>query len=273
MRIIIQPNKEELGKWAALQVVKRIKDYHPTKEKPFVLGLPTGSTPLLMYSELIKLYNEGIISFENVVTFNMDEYVGLTPNHPQSYHYFMQENLFKHVNIPEENINILNGEAKDLKKEAQRFEDKIKSYGKINLFIGGVGEDGHIAFNEPGSSLSSRTRDKELTEKTRLDNSRFFKDIDEVPKLALTIGVGTIIDSEQVMILANGSNKSEAIYHAIEGSVNHLWTISALQLHPSAIFVLDDDASEDLTVKTYKYFKEIEEDNLDVNNFKNKIIN
>lgn len=265
MRVIILKNKEEIGKWSAYLVAKRINDFKPTKDKPFVLGLPTGSTPLITYRELIKLNKENKVSFENVVTFNMDEYVGLDKEHDQSYYYFMQENFFKHINIKKENINILNGMAEDLEKECKRYEDKIASYGGIHLFLGGVGEDGHIAFNEPGSSLTSRTRDKELTKDTIEVNSRFFGgDISKVPKLALTVGVGTILDSNEVMIMANGSKKSLAVSHGIEKGVNHMWTISALQMHKKAIIVLDEDACLDLSVRTYKYFKDIEEQNLDL---------
>ena len=232
MRVIILKNKEEIGKWSAYLIAKRINEFKPTEQKPFVLGLPTGSTPLVTYKELIKLNKEGVVSFKNVVTFNMDEYVGLSPDHKQSYHYFMYENFFKHIDIKEENINILNGLAPDPEAECKRYEEKIKSYGGINFFLGGVGEDGHIAFNEPGSSLASRTRDKELTQDTILANSRFFdNDITQVPKLALTVGVGTIMDSAEIMIMANGYKKSLAVRHAIEMGVNHMWTVSMLQMH------------------------------------------
>ena len=247
--------------------------FKPTKEKPFVLGLPTGSTPLATYKELINLYNEKILSFENVVTFNMDEYVGLKPENPQSYHYFMNENFFKYIDIKKENINILNGCAEDLEKECEDYENKIKAVGGIQLFLGGVGEDGHIAFNEPGSSLSSHTRDKELTYDTILANSRFFdNDIEKVPKLALTIGVGTLMDSKEVMILANGYKKARAVYHGVEGGVNHLWTISALQLHKRAVLVIDEMAASDIKVKTYRYFKEIEAKNLNLEEYKKYLI-
>lgn len=265
MRVIILKNKEEIGKWSAYVVAKRINDFKPTKDRPFVLGLPTGSTPLLTYKELINLNKKGLVSFENVVTFNMDEYVGLAPEHDQSYHYFMYENFFKHIDIKEENINILDGLAEDLEAECNRYEEKIKSYGGIHLFLGGVGEDGHIAFNEPGSSLASRTRDKELTQDTIEVNSRFFGgNVDLVPKLALTVGVGTIMDSSEVMIMANGSKKSLAIKHGIEMGINHMWTISMLQMHPKAIIVIDEDAASDLMLKTYRYFKDIEAKNLDI---------
>lgn len=267
MRVIILKNKEEIGKWSAYVIAKRIKEFNPTEEKPFVLGLPTGSTPLVTYKELIKLNKAGLVSFKNVVTFNMDEYVGLAPTHEQSYHKFMYDNFFNHIDIQKKNINILDGLAKDLDAECKRYEDKIKSYGGINFFLGGVGEDGHIAFNEPGSSLASRTRDKELTQDTILVNSRFFdNDITKVPTLALTVGVGTIMDSEEVMIMANGHKKSLAVRHAIEMGVNHMWTVSMLQMHKKAILVIDEDAALDLRLKTYKYFKDIESKNLDLDN-------
>lgn len=272
MRVIILNNKEEIGKWSAYLIAQRINEFKPTKEKPFVLGLPTGSTPLITYKELIKLNKEKKVSFENVVTFNMDEYVGLSPEHEQSYHYFMYENFFNHIDIKKENINILDGLATDLQAECKRYEEKIKSYGGIDFFLGGVGEDGHIAFNEPGSSLSSKTRDKELTKDTIEVNSRFFGgDINKVPKLALTVGVGTIMASKEVMILANGSKKSLAISHGIEQGINHMWTISTLQMHRKAIIVIDEEASLDLTVRTYKYFKDIEEKNLSLEYMYNEI--
>lgn len=274
MRVIILKNKEEIAKWSAYKIAKKILKFNPTSEKPLVLGLPTGSTPLGTYKELINLNKEGIISFENVITFNMDEYVGLSPEHEQSYHYFMHENFFNHIDIKKENINILDGMIKDLEAECQRYEDKIKSYGGIHLFMGGVGEDGHIAFNEPGSSLSSRTRDKELTYDTILANSRFFdNDVEKVPKLALTVGVGTLMDSEEIMILADGYKKARAVYHGIEGGINHLWTISALQLHRKTIIVIDEKAASDLKVKTYKYFKEIEYKKLNLDEYKKEMLN
>lgn len=262
MRIIIQENKKDVGRWAALYVASQINAFNPDENRPFVLGLPTGGTPLTMYAELIRLYEEGEVSFQHVVTFNMDEYVGLSPEHPQSYHYFMYTNFFQHIDIQEKNINILDGMAENLSEECTRFEEKIKSVGGIHLFIGGVGTDGHIAFNEPGSSLTSRTRDKELREETRIVNARFFdNDISQVPELALTVGVGTIMDAEQVLILADGKNKAEAIHRAIEGSINHLWTVSMLQMHPKALFVIDDEAAELLSVRTYRYFLEVEKQN------------
>lgn len=263
MRLII--TEKNVGDWAAVYVAKKILEFNPSPDKKFVLGLPTGSTPLQMYKRLIQFYKDGIISFKNVITFNMDEYVGLDENHEQSYHYYMWENFFKHIDIEKENINILNGMTEDYKAECQRYEDKIKEVGGIHLFLGGVGADGHIAFNEPGSSLSSRTRDKELTEDTIINNSRFFNgDINKVPKLALTVGVGTIMDAEEVLIMVNGLAKAKALYQGVECGVNHLWTISALQLHQKAIIVADEDACSEIKVGIYKYFKDIEKNNLDV---------
>ena len=263
MRLIIQESYSQLSQWAAAYIVKRINEFAPTAEKPFVLGLPTGSTPLGTYKQLIKLYNEGKVSFENVVTFNMDEYIGLPEDHQESYHSFMWNNFFKHVNIKKENVNILNGNAEDPEAECVRYEEKIKSYGGIHLFMGGIGPDGHIAFNEPGSSLASRTRIKTLTQDTIIANSRFFNnDINLVPKTALTVGVGTIMDAQEVLILVNGHNKARALYQAVEGAVNHMWTISILQMHPKGIIVCDDASTDELKVGTVKYFKDIESKNL-----------
>lgn len=260
MRLIPLHNDEQVAKWSARYIVDRINKFQPTEDRPFVLGLPTGGTPLKTYKELIKLYQAGEVSFKHVVTFNMDEYVGLPKEHPESYHSFMYNNFFNHVDAQEKNINILNGNTADHDEECRRYEEKIKSYGKIHLFMGGVGVDGHIAFNEPASSLSSRTRIKTLTEDTLIANSRFFNnDVSQVPKYALTVGVGTLLDAEEVMILITGYNKAQALQACVEGAVNHLWTISCLQLHRRSIVVCDEPATQELKVKTVKYFKELEE--------------
>src|SRR5574344_1571811 len=264
MRLIIQKDYSELSKWAATYIVKKINAFKPTKAHPFVLGLPTGSTPIGTYKELIKFYKAGKVSFKNVVTFNMDEYIGIPENHPESYHTFMKENFFSHIDIPAENIHILNGNAKDPDKECDEYEEKIKSYGGIDLFMGGIGPDGHIAFNEPGSSLTSRTRQKTLTTDTIIANSRFFdNDINKVPKTALTVGVGTVLAAKEVMIIVNGHNKARALYHAVEGGITQMWTISALQNHEHGIIVCDDAATGELKVDTYRYFKDIEAAHLD----------
>jgi len=265
MRLIIEPDYQSMSKWAANHVAARINAAQPTAEKPFVLGCPTGSSPLGMYSELIKLNKAGKVSFQHVVTFNMDEYVGLPKEHPESYYSFMWNNFFGHIDIKPENTNILNGNAPDLEAECARFEAKIKSYGGVDLFMGGIGPDGHIAFNEPGSSLTSRTRQKTLTTDTIIANSRFFEgDVNLVPKTALTVGVGTVMDAKEVMILVNGHNKARALKHGVEGAVTQMWTISALQMHPKGIIVCDDAATDELKVGTYRYFKDIEAANLAV---------
>ena len=236
-----------------------IRFFSPTADRPFVLGLPTGSTPLGTYQKLIEFHKKGYVSFKNVVTFNMDEYVGIPKEHPQSYHSFMWDNFFSHIDIQPENVNILNGNAADLEAECETYEQMIKAIGGIHLFLGGIGADGHIAFNEPGSSLHSRTRMKTLTRDTIIANSRFFdNDTNLVPKHALTVGVGTVMDAKEVLIIVNGHNKARALCQAVEGSVNHMWTISALQLHPKGIIVCDESATEELKVGTYRYFKEIE---------------
>ena len=259
MRVIIQPDYAGISQWTANYIIKKINDFAPAKNNPFVLGLPTGSTPIGVYQALIEAFNNEQVSFKNVITFNMDEYVGIPRSHRESYYSFMHNNFFNHVDIPAENINILNGNAPDLEEECRRYEDKIKSCGGIHLFMGGIGPDGHIAFNEPGSSLSSRTRQKTLTLDTIIANSRFFdNDVNQVPKSALTVGVGTVLDAQEVLIIVNGHAKARALRHAIEEGINHIWTISALQMHPKGIIVCDENATGELKVSTYKYFKEIE---------------
>ena len=262
MRLIIEPDYNQLSKWAANYVIERI-NAAKNQTKPFVLGLPTGSSPEGMYAELVKAYKEGRVSFKNVITFNMDEYVGLPESHPQSYHSFMAEHLFNHIDCPKENIHILNGNAEDLQAECQHYEDMIREAGGIDLFLGGIGPDGHIAFNEPGSSLRSRTRIKTLTSDTRIANSRFFdNDPEKVPAHALTVGVGTVMDAKEVLILVNGHNKAEALHAAVEGGITQKWTISALQMHEHGTIGCDESATDKLTVETYKYFKDIEKENL-----------
>ena len=263
MRLIIEPHYTNVSAWAARYVAARINEANPTPEKPFVLGCPTGSSPLGMYRELIKLNKEGKVSFKNVVTFNMDEYVGIPRDHEQSYHTFMWTNFFNQIDIKPENVNILNGNAADPEEECRKYEEKIASYGGIDLFMGGVGPDGHIAFNEPGSSLTSKTRMKTLTKDTIIANSRFFEgNVDLVPKTALTVGVGTVMAAKSVLLIVNGHNKARALKHGVEGGISQMWTISALQMHPKAIIVADDAACDELMVSTYRYFKDIEGANL-----------
>jgi len=259
MRVIIRENYENVSDYVAEYVKYRINQFKPTADHPFVLGLPTGSTPIALYKRLVSFVKKGELSFQNVITFNMDEYVGLPEEHPQSYHYFMKSNLFDHIDIKPQNIHILNGNAKDLHEECINYEKSIQSYGGIHLFLGGVGVDGHIAFNEPSTSLKSRTHIQCLTEETVQSNARFFGgSMDQVPKRAVTVGVGTIMDSKEVLIMVSGMVKAIALREAIEGSVNHMFTISALQMHENSIIVCDEDSTNELKVKTVKYFKHIE---------------
>ncbi|MDR0877489.1 MAG: glucosamine-6-phosphate deaminase [Treponema sp.] len=257
MRLIILKNYESLSRWAADYIACRINARKNNKH--FVLGLPTGDSPLGTYRELIRKNQEKKVSFAGVHTFNMDEYVGLSENDPQSYHHFMAANFFDHIDIDKKNTHILDGMAGDLDAECQAYEDAIKACGGIDLFLGGMGSDGHIAFNEPGSSLHSRTRIKTLTEETRTANARFFGgDAAKVPATALTVGVGTVMDADEVLILVSGHNKAYALKAVVEDGINHMWTLSCLQMHPRAIIVCDENATDELRVRTVRYFKDIE---------------
>jgi len=258
MKLIIRDDATEVAAWAAKYVMKRIKEFNPGPEKYFVLGLPTGGTPLGMYKNLVKAHKHGKISFKYVKTFNMDEYVGIAEDHPESYHRYMFDNFFKHIDIDPNNVHILNGNALDLLQECQDYERKIKEAGGIELFIGGIGPDGHIAFNEPGSALVSRTRVKTLAQDTIIANARFFDgNVDAVPKQALTVGVGTVMDAKEVFILITGANKAYALYKAIEEGVSHMWTVSAFQQHGNTMIICDEDATLELRVRTVKYFKDM----------------
>ena len=263
MRVLIQPDYASVSRWAADYVATSIRKFNPTGNKKFVLGLPTGSSPLGMYRELIEMNRRGVVSFQHVVTFNMDEYIGLPKEHPESYYSFMWNNFFNHIDIPANQVNILNGNALDLQKECDEYEERIKKAGGIHLFVGGIGPDGHIAFNEPGSSLTSRTRVKTLAADTIIANSRFFEnDMSKVPVSALTVGVGTVMDAQEVLIVVSGYNKARALQQAIEGGVSQMCTLSALQLHPKGIIVCDDMATYEMKVSTVRYFQFIEKDNL-----------
>ena len=263
MRLLIHRDYEKCAKWVAAYIAKRIKDYGPKEGKPFVLGLPTGSSPLGVYKEFIRLNGEGKVSFANVVSFNMDEYVGLPATHPESYYKFMTDNLFKSIDIPKGNYHILNGMAANLEKECKAYEESIKKFGGIELFLGGIGENGHIAFNEPGSSLASRTRVKTLSMDTRLVNARFFgNDVKQVPTKALTVGVGTVMDANEVIIIVSGPKKARALQAAVEGGVSHWCPLSCLQMHPKAIIACDESAAGELKAETVNYFKDIEGKNI-----------
>ena len=259
MKVIIRNNAKEGGIWAARYIANKIREKAARTDEPFVLGLPTGSTPLNTYAELIRLVKTGVVSFKNVITFNMDEYVGLPVEHPESYHSFMFNNLFNHIDEPLENIHILNGNAPDPEAECAAYEKAIEKAGGIDLFMGGIGEDGHIAFNEPFSPLSSRTRVVTLTQDTREVNSRFFGgDPQAVPARAMSVGVATVMDSREVMILAFGPKKARALASAIEGPMSHYNTVSAMQDHPAGIIVCDEAAIGEVKVNSYRYFKAVE---------------
>ncbi|ORX51707.1 glucosamine-6-phosphate isomerase [Hesseltinella vesiculosa] len=259
MRLVIRQDYDEVSDWVAHYIKERILQFKPTKDRPFVLGLPSGSSPVGCYQRLAKFCKSGQLSFKHVITFSMDEYVGLPREHSQSYYSFLWKHLYQHLDIPSENINMLDGNAPDLDEECRRYEAKIAQVGGIELFVGGIGPDGHIAFNEPGSSLTSRTRVKTLAYETIIANARFFDgDVSKVPKLALTVGVATVMDAREVCIIIVGAHKSVALAKCVEEGVNHMCTVSAIQLHPKGLIVCDEDTTLELHVKTVKYFKSIE---------------
>lgn len=241
-------NSHSVGIAAAQKLSEAIKAFTPTLNKPYlVLRLPTGSTPLPMYRELVRLRKEEGLSFKNVVTFNMDEYCDLPITHRESYHAFMFENLFKHIDIIPENIHILNGLAEDKENESARYESLIDACGGIDIQVGGIGSNGHIAFNEPGTAFDSKTHQVTLADQTRRDNARFFGgDINQVPKSALTIGLGTIMKAREVMILATGAGKAAAVAKSVQGIRSSTVPASVLQGHAHAYFYLDEAASAEL---------------------------
>jgi glucosamine-6-phosphate deaminase len=242
MEIIIQPTPEAASAIAA-RIVARL-----LREKPnAVLGLATGSTPLLLYRELIRAK----LDFRRVTTFNLDEYVGLPPDHPQSYHQFMWENFFRHINIPKNQVHIPDGMAADIPAFCRHYEEQIAAAGGIDLQVLGIGRDGHIGFNEPSSSLASRTRIKTLTPRTRQDNARFFERADHVPHHCITMGIGTIMEARQVLLLAFGKAKARAIAEAVEGPITSMNPASILQMHPVAKVCLDEAAASDLEKAAY----------------------
>ena len=246
MEVIIHSTYEQMSR-AAAEHVAEVLNAKPDA----VLGMATGSTPLGLYQALIRMHRDEGLDFSQVTTFNLDEYVGLPVTHPQSYHYFMHENFFKHVNIPTQNIYIPSGTTSNYRAFCQWYEQRIEECGGIDLQILGIGTDGHIAFNEPTSSLSSRTRLKTLARCTIEDNARFFDKVEDVPIYAITMGVGTILESSEAVLVANGKGKATAIAQAIEGPVTSMITASALQLHPTAKFFIDEDAAASLQMRDY----------------------
>src|SRR5437588_2844671 len=249
MEVVITRSYEQMSK-AAAQLVVDVLNTKPNA----VLGMATGSTPLGLYQELVRMHQQGKIDFSRVMTFNLDEYVGLPGNHPQSYAYFMQENFFQHVNVQPQNINVPSGTTSNYPAFCDWYEKRIAECGGIDLQILGIGSDGHIAFNEPTSSLSSRTRLKTLSKQTIDDNARFFERREDVPVYAITMGVGTILDARQLVLVASGKTKAKAIAQAIEGPVTSMVTASALQLHRDAIVVVDEEAATGLTMRDYYEF-------------------
>ena len=249
MEVVIGRNYNEMSKLAA-QMVAELLNTKPNA----VLGMATGSTPLGLYQELVRMHTQAQLDFSRVMTFNLDEYVGLPGNHPQSYAYFMQEHFFQHVNIPAQNINIPSGTTSNYPAFCDWYEKRIAECGGIDLQILGIGTDGHIAFNEPTSSLSSRTRLKTLSKQTIDDNARFFEQREDVPVYAITMGVGTILEARQLLLVASGKPKARAIAQAVEGPVTSMVTASALQLHRDATVIVDEDAASELTMREYYEF-------------------
>lgn len=238
VKVLVVRNYEELSREAANNIAEAVK-----AEPDVVLGLATGGTPLGCYRELIRMHREEGLSFSRVTTFNLDEYVGLPPEHPQSYHYYMFHNLFNHIDVKKENIHIPNGMADDLDEECRRYEEAIKEAGGIDLQLLGIGRNGHIGFNEPGSPFNSRTRVVRLTEQTRRDNARFFNSIEEVPTHAITMGIGTIMEARRIILIASGEAKAEAIAKAVKGPRTVEVPASALQEHPDCLFIVDREAA------------------------------
>jgi len=246
LEIILTKDYNEMSKIAAGEIVRQVR-----RKPNSIIGLATGSTPLGIYKELIRLHKEEGLDFSKVITFNLDEYLGLPPAHKESYNFFMWENLFKHININPENVHVPQGMVEDAEDFCEWYEEEIKKAGGIDLQLLGIGTDGHIAFNEPGSSFGSRTRVKTLEEQTIKDNSRFFNSIDEVPHFAITMGVGTILEARKIVLAANGKKKAPVCARFIEGPINSQITASALQLHPHAVVVLDEAASSQLKRNNY----------------------
>ena len=246
MEVIVCKTYEAMSREAA-EAVAAVLNAKPNA----VLGMATGSTPLGLYQELVRMHKKESLDFSQVTTFNLDEYVGLQVTHPQSYHYFMHENFFKHVNIPPQNVHIPSGTTSNYRAFCDWYEKQIIEAGGIDVQILGIGSDGHIAFNEPGSSLQSRTRLKTLAKPTIDDNARFFSSRDEVPIYAITMGVGTIMEARKLLLVANGAKKADAVAAAVEGPVSSMVTASALQMHEDATVYCDDPAAAKLKMREY----------------------
>jgi glucosamine-6-phosphate deaminase len=246
MEIIIADNHDEMSRVAADMLERQL-----LRKPSSVLGLATGSTPVGLYRELVRRHREEGLDFSKIITFNLDEYLDLAPSHPQSYRYFMDENLFKHINVDPKNIHVPYGHAEEIDAFCDWYEEEIRNAGGIDIQVLGIGADGHIAFNEPGSSLGSRTRLKTLTKQTIEDNARFFEDPEEVPRFAITMGVGTIMEAREILLLATGAKKAEIVAHALEGPVTAQVTASVLQMHRHVTVVLDAEAGSMLKRADY----------------------
>lgn len=247
MLVILKRDKEEIYEQAAQLVAGAIR-----KKPALTLGLATGSTMLGLYKRLVRLYGEGSLDFSQVVTFNLDEYLGLPASHPQSFHHFMHENFFRHVNVPPQNIHIPDGTiAADYDQYCASYEQAIRAAGGIDLQLLGIGRNGHIGFNEPTSSLASRMRLKVLSQETLDDNAKSFAPGEESPRCAITMGIGTILEARKIILLATGESKAAAVTKSIEGPVTSAVSASALQLHPDVTFVLDAAAASQLTQRDY----------------------
>ena len=253
MRVVILDNKNEVAEYGANIFIEQLQ----TKTKS-VLGLATGSTPVALYQNLINAFQQQQITFKDAITFNLDEYLGLHGSHPQSYRYFMNNTLFKYIDIDINQTYIPDGDTKDPIATCYDYENKIKSVGGIDIQLLGIGRNGHIGFNEPSSGLMSRTRVKTLTQETIHDNARFFDKDEYQPHLSLTMGTGTILDSRKVVLLAIGKEKSEAIANTIEGPLTASCPASALQLHKNAIIVIDKEAASKL--KNVNFYKHVEKE-------------
>ena len=247
MLLVLKPNSAELGREAARMVANAVR-----RNPALRLGLATGSTMLAMYQELVRLHQRESLDFSKVITFNLDEYLGLSSNHPQSFHKFMQENFFAHVDVDPSNIHIPDGSIKgNYEQYCASYEEAIRNAGGIDLQILGIGRNGHVGFNEPTSSLGSRTRLKVLSKETIQDNRKFFSSEDEIPQCAITMGIGTILESKRILLLATGSSKAAAIAKAIEGPLTASVTASALQLHSDVTFIIDREAGAELRQQEY----------------------
>jgi len=247
MLVTICEDYDEMSAKAAELIAAQVR-----KKPDSVLGFATGSTPLGCYKELIKLHHDKGLDFSKVTTFNLDEYVGLPPEHDQSYHYFMWENLFNHINVDSRFVHVPHGMADDIDYFCEWYEQQMVEFGGLDMQLLGIGANGHIAFNEPGSSLGSRTRIKTLTEKTVKDNARFFETMDEVPRFAITMGIGTIMDAQNLILLASGEGKADAIKATLEGPITAMVPATIVQMHRHANIIIDKAAASKLEYKHHE---------------------